>query len=197
MERKQLESAAARNRYLRGFLAVPFGLVLISSGLGNMEWGPFAEQWVVPVLFAVAGGTYLLTMRYYNDNYGRVTGKTGQARALVGFCVSVAVIGGGPVLAQVLDLPINGVAVPWAVAALGFYALAVGLKAYHVVIWSSVLVAGLVPFWGDPSTTDTANVGLLMVGVAAMATGFFNHRLLVRTFGPSEGPDLESSNVGA
>ncbi|MFN2505261.1 MAG: hypothetical protein ABR540_13740 [Acidimicrobiales bacterium] len=50
--------------------------------------------------------------------------------------------------------------------------------------------------WGDARTTDTPNIGLLIVGVALMATGIFDHRLLVRTFGPSRDLDLESSNVG-
>jgi len=37
MERKQLESAAASNHYLRGLLAIPFGIVWVAAGLGNMD----------------------------------------------------------------------------------------------------------------------------------------------------------------
>ena len=92
---------------------------------------------------------------------------------------------GGPILVQALDLPINGFAASWAAVALGYYAVNVGLRAHHVVIWGSLLVASLVPVWGDPRTSDTPNFGLLMIGVAAILTGFFDHRLLVRTFGPA------------
>ena len=109
MERKQLESAAARNHYLRGLLAIPFGVVWIIGGLGNMEWGPFRNLWTVPAGVVLCGGAYLLLMRYYNDNYGRVTAKGGP-RAVAGVLASLALMIGGPILVQVLDLPLNGFA---------------------------------------------------------------------------------------
>jgi hypothetical protein len=55
-----------------------------------------------------------------------------------------------------------------------------------------VLVVSLVPFAGDPRTSDSPNVGLLMIGAAAIATGLLDHRLLVRTFGPADGIDVHS-----
>jgi len=64
-------------------------------------------------------------------------------------------------------------------------------------ILSAVVAAGLVPLWGDARTSDAPNVGMLMVGVAAVATGILDHLLLVRTFGPSGALDLESSSAGA
>ncbi len=197
MDRKQLESAAASNHYLRGLLAVPFGMVLIFSGLGNMEWGPFRHLWVVPASILLAGAAYLLGVRYYNDNYGRVSLKTGQARTILGGVAAVTVLIGVPIVVQVLDLPLNGFGVAWAVVALGYYAVTVGLRPHHAVIWGAVLAASLLPVWGDPRTTDTPNIGLLVIGVAAMATGILDHRLLVRTFGRSADLDLENSNAGA
>ena len=195
MERKQLELAAASNHYLRGLLAIPFGLLLISSALGNMEWGPFRHLWVVPVAMLLAGGMYLLGVRYYNDHYGRVTLRTGRLRNSLGMIGALAVMIGVPILVQVLDLPQNGFGMAWATVALGYYAVNVGLRTHHVVIWSAVLVASLVPVWGDPSTSDSPNIGLIIVGVAAIVTGLLDHRLLVRTFGSSAGLDLEDSHA--
>ncbi|MEA2900925.1 MAG: hypothetical protein QOH36_812 [Actinomycetota bacterium] len=197
MERKQLEAAAASNHYLRGLLAIPFGMVLIASGLGNMEWGPFRELWTVPVAIVLAGGLYLLGVRYYNDHYGRVTLRTGRMRNIPTLATigAVAMMIGGPILVQALDLPLNGFGIAWATVALGFYAVTVGLRLHHVVIWGAVLVASLVPLWGDPSTSDTPNIGLLIIGAAAIVTGLLDHRLLVRTFGSPADVDLEDSHA--
>ena len=190
MERKQLEGAAATNHYLRGLLAIPFGLLWIFSALGNLEWGPFRDVWVVPVAILVAGAAYLLLMRYYNDHYGRVTPK-GGLRTTALAALSVAVI-----LVQVLDLPINGFGASWALVALGYYQINVGLRAHHIVIWGALLVASLVPLWGDPRTSDTLNIGMLMIGGAAILTGIFDHRLLVRSLGPAHHLDLEDTRAG-
>ena len=197
MDRKQLERAAASNHYLRGMLAVPFGLVLIFSALGNLEWGPFRHLWVVPIAVLLAGAAYLLGVRHYNDHYGRVTLRTGQLRTIVCSVSSLAVMVGGPILIQVLDLPFNGFGVAWATVALGYYAVTVGLRPHHVVIWGAVLIASLVPLWGDPRTTNSPNVGLLIVGAALIVTGILDHRLLVRTFGSSADLDLADSNAAA
>jgi hypothetical protein len=57
-----------------------------------------------------------------------------------------------------------------------------------------MLVAGLLPVWNG---ADPSNIGLFLFGVAIMATGIFDHRLLVRTFGSSKTLKLENSNAGA
>jgi hypothetical protein len=197
MERKQFEAAAASNHYLRGLLAVPLGMLLIASGLGNMEWGPFRPLWVVPACILMGGAAYLLLARYYNDNYGRVTLKAGQLRTVVGTVLSLVVLIGAPVLVQVIDLPVNGLGMAWASVALGYYAVNVGLRPHHAAIWGLVLVVSLVPAWGDPTTSDAPNAGLVMIGLALMATGVFDHRLLVRTFGAPDGLALEDTNAEA
>ncbi len=161
-----------------------------------MGWGPFRQPWVFPVAILLAGAGFLLITRYYNDNYGRVTPEIGQLRAVGGSILSVLVMGGGPVLVQVLDLPVNGLAASFALVAVGYYAVSVGLKAQHVVIWGSVLVFALIPVWGDPATTNTMNDGLLAVGAAAIATGIFDHRQLVRIFGSTRDVNQENSHVG-
>lgn len=185
MDRKQLERAAAVNHYLRGLIALPLGAVLIASALGNMKWGPFRPLWVVPVVIGVAGVAYLIIARAYNDNYGRVT-PTADARTVFCTVLAVAVMIGGPIVVQVLDLPVNGFGLAWGAVALGYYAVNVGLHPHHIAVWGAVLMASLVPLWGDPRTTDTPNVGLLMIGVALLATGVLDHRRLVETFGPAD-----------
>jgi hypothetical protein len=185
MDRKQIERTAAVNHYLRGLIALPVGAVLIAAALGNMKWGPFRPLWVVPVVIAVAGAAYLMIARSYNDSYGRVT-PTANARTVARSVLAVAVMVGGPILVQVLDLPVNGFGLAWGAVALGYYAVNVGLHPHHIAIWGAVLIASLVPLWGDPRTTNTPNVGLLMIGVALLATGVLDHRLLVETFAPAD-----------
>ena len=182
MDRKQMESVAASNYYLRGLLVVPVGLVLVTSALGNMEWGPFRRLWTVPASWVVAAAAYTLILRYYNDTYGRAQPKVG-ARGVAGIAGAIVVMGGLPAVVQALDLPLNGLALGWAVVALAYYRLTVGLRPYHLVIWGATLVVALVPLWGDPRTTNSPNVGLLIVAGAVTLTGVFDHRLLVRTLG--------------
>jgi hypothetical protein len=192
MDRKQLERTAASNHYLRGLLALPVGMVLVVSALGNVSWAVFRELWVVPVCWAVAAAVYLALFRYYNDAYGRMQPRF-TTRATVGMAAAVAVMGGGPALVQALDLPFNGIALAWAVVALAYYGLTVGLRPHHLVIWGAVVVVALVPLWGDPRTTNTANVGLVLVAAAVMVHGVLDHQLLVRTFGsPSRAGDARA-----
>jgi hypothetical protein len=74
------------------------------------------------------------------------------------------------------------------------YAIGVGLKAHHLVIWGALLVAGALPVW---SGADPSNIGLVLTGIAVMASGVFDHRVFVATFGSPRGLDLEERDVGA
>lgn len=190
MDREHLESMAAGNHYLRGLLALPLGLVLVSSALGNMEWGLFRHFWVVPACWAVSAALYAVLLRWYNEVYGRSVPRIG-VRGAVAIVAAIVVMGGGPALVQVLDLPLNGIALAWAVVALVYYQRAVGLRPHHLAIWGAVLVVALVPLWGDPRTTNTSNVGLAIVAAGVVLTGIFDHLLLVRTFRPA----LEASDA--
>src|SRR3954447_22683858 len=192
MDRKQLETMAASNHYLRGLLGLPVGMVLVVSALGNAQWGVFRRFWVVPICWAVAAAVYLALFRYYNDAYGRMQPRF-TARGAMGTVAPIVVMGGGPALVQALDLPLNGIALAWAVVALAYYGLTVGLRPHHLIIWGAVLVVALVPLWGDPRTTNTANVGLLLVAAAVMLHGVFDHQVLVRTFGPP----MQARDAGA
>jgi hypothetical protein len=198
MERRELESAAANYSYLRGLLSIPLGVVLIVAALGNWQWGPLRHAWVFVGCVLAAGGACLVIVRHYNENYGRITPSRRQAvRAVVAGAIGLAVQGGVTFLARSevdwsLDLPVNSTAAGIAAFMLTYYAIAVGLSAHHMIIWGAVLVAGLCPVWDG---ADPSNIGLVIAGVAAMATGIFDHRLLVRTIGPTKGLNLERGNA--
>ena len=186
MDRRTLETAAAKYSYLRGLLFIPGGLLGVVAALGNAAVGPFRHDWVFFLAVAVLGVATLLINRYYNDNYGRLRPSSRQqARATVLVVVAIAVMVGGSMLLNALDLAMNPIAVPFAIVMLLSYGFGVGLKAHHVIIWGALLVAGALPVWtGD----DPSNTGLWLSGVAVMVCGVFDHRLFVRTFGQPELP---------
>jgi hypothetical protein len=200
MERTKLESAAAKYPYLKGLFGIPLGLLAILLALGNWEWGPLRHTWVFLGAVLVLGAAWLLINRYYNENYGRVTLSTRQQmRFAVVAIIGAPVFFGASLLARSradwsLDLPVNPTAALFALLMLASVAVSVGLRAHHVIIWGAVLVAGLLPVWNG---ADPSNIGLVLAGVAVMATGIFDHRLLVRTFGSSKRLTLENSNAGA
>jgi hypothetical protein len=200
MERKSLESAAAKYTYLRGLLFIPGGALLILSALGNEAVGPLRHPWVF-VLAAVA--LLLLTLpitRYYNEHYGRLTMTTRQqVRGAVAVAIGVVIVVGGSFLLRSeagwsLDLPVNATAVTFALIMLLSYGIGVGLKRHHVVIWGALLLAGALPVW---TGADPSNVGLVLAGVAVTASGIFDHRLFVQTFGSPATRDLEDRDVRA
>jgi hypothetical protein len=120
-------------------------------------------------------------------------------RATVAGSVGLAVMGGVTLLARSpadwsLDLPVNSTAAGIAACLLAYHAVTVGLSAHHMIVWGAVVVAGLLPVWDG---ADPSNVGLVIAGAAAMVTGIFDHRLLMRTFGPANGLALEHFNAGA
>jgi hypothetical protein len=200
MHRRNLEMAAANYSYLRGLYFLPAGLLIIVSALGNWGVGPLREPWAFLVVVAVLAAACLPIKRYYDERYGRLSASARQqARGAAAAVAGVAVIVGGSLLLRSraswsLDLPVNATAVTFALIMLMMYGVGVGLKAHHVVIWGTVLVAGALPVWtgGDPS-----NIGLAMAGAAVMLSGVFDHRLFVATFGSPRVLDLEERDVGA
>jgi len=77
---------------------------------------------------------------------------------------------------------------------LASYAIGVGLKAHHVIIWGGLLVAGALPVWNG---ADPSNIGLLLCGAAVVVCGVFDHRLFVQIFGPPRAIDYENGDVPA
>jgi uncharacterized membrane protein len=200
MERKALESAGANYGYLRGLFFIPIGLLLILAALGNWEVGPLTHDWVF-LAAALAIATVCLPInRYYNENYGRVRPSTRQQLriAVVTVLAAIVVVGGSTLLRShaswSLDLPVNATAVTFALVMLMSYAIGVGLKAHHVIIWGALLVAGAVPVWNG---ADPSNIGLVLNGVAVAICGIFDHRLFMRTFGSPKAAALQDGDVRA
>jgi len=199
MERDTLESAGPSHSYLRGLFFIPMGLLFILAALGNWEVGPLTHTWVF-IAAALAIGTLCLPInRYYNDHYGLVRPSM-QQQIRIGIAVVlglIVVVGGSTLLRSnaswSLDLPVNAGAVTFAVIMLLSYAIGVGLKAHHVIIWGALLVAGALPVWNG---SDPSNIGLVLCGAAGLVCGFFDHRLFVRIFG-SPNVALQDGDVRA
>jgi hypothetical protein len=200
LQRRDLETAAASYSYLRGLLFIPVGGLFILAALGNWEVGPLRHTWAFLVVAAALGLVYLLINRYYVENYGRLTPSTRQqVRAGAAVAVAVAAVLGGSLLLRSradwsLDLPVNAVAVTFALVMLISYGVGVGLKAHHLIIWGALLVTGALPVWDG---ADPSNIGLVLAGAAVMISGVFDHRVFVDTFGPPKTLQCEDGDVAA
>jgi hypothetical protein len=199
MDRHDLEAAGARNKHLRGLLAIPLGLLCVLAALGNWEVGPLTHPWVFLVAVGAIGLLFLPIAHFYDDNYGRVTPSANQqlrlgALTAVGF---VVILGGSTLMRSnaswSLDLPVNATAVCFAIVMLLSYTLTVGLQPHHVLVWGAVLAAGAAPLWNG---ADPSNIGLVMVAAAVMACGILDHRLFVQTFGPRSALDHDGDDAG-
>jgi hypothetical protein len=200
MERTKLESAGANYSYLRGLFFIPMGLLLILAALGNWEVDPLTHTWVFLAAALTIGALCVPINRYYNENYGRVRPSTKQQwRIGIAAVLGAIIVAGGSTLLRSraswsLDLPVNATAITFAVVMLMSYAIGVGLKAHHVIVWGLLLVAGALPVWNG---ADPSNIGLVLMGVAGMVCGIFDHRLFVRTFGSPGTAALQDGDVGA
>jgi hypothetical protein len=197
MERKELEAAAAQVTYLRGLLAIPIGMLFIITGLGNLGWGPLGNPLVFLGFLLVLAAAWLGINRYYNDHYGRVTRSHRQQLryTIASFILFPAAIVGGPILDASVDLPVSAFAAAFALAMLAWFAICVGLRMRHLIIWGALLVAGLLPVWG--ALADKISVAWLPIGVATIAAGILDHWALVRAYGPAKDLNHESSDVAA
>jgi hypothetical protein len=186
VERTKLETAAANYTYLRGLFFIPLGVLPIISALGNTGWGPLRNNWVFLAVLAAVGIACLPINNFYNKHYGTLRASAGQqARAAAAVVLGIVVVVGGSFLLRSrmswsLDLPVNATAVTLSLVILLSYAAGRVLKAHHLIIWGSVLVVGATPLWKG---ADPSNIGLVIVGVALMVNGVFDHLLFVRTFG--------------
>jgi len=200
MERTKLEAAAANYTYLRGLFFIPLGLLPIVAALGNTGWGPLRNTRVFLAVLGLIGIACLPIHSYYNKHYGTLRASTAQqARAAVAVVLAIAVVVGGSTLLRSraswsLDLPVNATAVTLSLVILLSYAAGRVLKAHHLIIWGTVLVAGAIPLWDG---SDPSNIGLAIVGVALMVNGVFDHLLFVRIFGDPAGLDGQHDHVRA
>ena len=179
MERET--QAAASYSSFRGLLQVPAGALIVLAALANWEVGPFSEAWAFPVALALLCLASLPIYRHYQEHYGRIEASTRQqAKTVAAIAIAVVVVIGGSLLLRSraswsLDLPVNPIAITFALVMLVSHLLGAGIRAHHIAIWGGLLVAGAVPLWdgGDPS-----NAGLVMAGVAVIASGALDHFLL-------------------
>jgi hypothetical protein len=185
MERRELESTAAKGTYLRGLLSLPLGLLFLMTGVGNLGWPPLGDPLVfLTCLLALAVLTYGIN-HYYNEHYGRVRLITSQR---VRFTVASALCFGipmilGSILDFRLDLPISLFDVLFGAGMLVWFHLFVGMRLDHLVVWGALIAVGLIPVWGG--FDDRASVGWLPIGIATIVAGLLDHRALTRSFGPT------------
>jgi hypothetical protein len=184
MERRELESAAARATYLRGLTAVPLGLLFLLTGAGNLGWGPATHPVFYLAGIALLAAAWLALTRQYNDRYGRVRlAKRQEVRlTLASFACFGAALIGGSVLDFRLDLAVSVFVVSFGLAMLFWTAISVGLRVDHLVVWGALIVIGLLPIWGGPP--DNTSAGWVPIGVATIVAGLLDHHTLSRTFGP-------------
>jgi hypothetical protein len=196
MDRRTLEATAANYPYLQGLWAVQMGLLLPLAGLANLRDGP-SGAWV-PVVFGAVllacGAGSLLIARYYREHYGRVTPtRRRQLRhgAAVVAWIVVFFVGANKYLLWSPNGPLCVFAAAFALATLAYYAILVGLRAHHLVIWGAVLAAGLLPIWGGLGA-DRDALAMFPLGAALIASGLLDQRLLARSFSSREDADAES-----
>jgi hypothetical protein len=120
---------------------------------------------------------------------------TSDQAAIASFILFPAAMIGGPILDASFDLPVSAFAAAFALAMLAWFAICVRLKTHHLIIWGALLVAGLLPVWGE--VADKISVAWLPIGVATILAGIFDHRALVRACGPAKDLNYESSDVAA
>ena len=96
---------------------------------------------------------------------------------------AVVVLGGSLLLRSragwSLDLPVNPIAVTFAMVMLAAYAIGGVLRPHHGIVYGALFVAGALPVWhgGDPS-----NVALVLCGSAVIVCGLLDHLAFTRTF---------------
>lgn len=193
MRPEDMTIAAAENTYFRGLFGVLGGLLLILSSLGNAGWGPFDHDVAFFVGLAALGAAALGLNRYYNEHYGRSRPTIRHHRRM-----AVAMLVGAPAVflgslllssraSWSLNLPLNTIAISMALIILMVSAATVGVRMHYVVVFGTLLVAGLLPIWEREGMSG--NTGLWMAGVALIVCGLLDHRLLVRKFGPAHEED--------
>jgi drug/metabolite transporter (DMT)-like permease len=200
VNRSALDTTIASYPYLQGLWAIPLGIGMVVAGISNLQQVPTG----IVLLGIVAGGLVLglvvslLISRHYKQHYGEITPtRSRQARNAIAMVAWVVVlfVAGSKHLFWSPDSPICVYAVAFALATLTYYAILVGLRIHHVVVWGAVVVAGLMPIWANLGP-DRDPVAMMLLGVVLMLSGVLDQRLLAHSFGPALHSDFEHINVG-
>jgi hypothetical protein len=191
VDRQHPERLAGEYSALRGLFMLPVSGLLIASALANDSWGPFARAATVYATIVLAGLAALGIDRYYRRTFGRV--RMPFAQQLRALAVGLFALPGFLGLALVLrsraswslDLPVNAIAICFAVLLAASYLVTVRLRTEHLLVLGPLFIAGAAPVWtgGDPS-----NVGMVMTAVAMACLGLLDHRYLVHRLSPPPPP---------
>ncbi len=200
MDRRALESAGAHFPYLQGLWTIPMGFTIPLAGVTNLRGGPHGA-WLLAVvvgLVGLAAASGLLIWWYYRDRYGNVTPTPSrQVRHVVavGAWVAVLFVGANRHLLWSPTSSICIFAVAFALATLAYYVILVGLRPHHVLIWGTVLVAGLLPVWGGLGV-DRDAWAMVALGVPLIGSGLLDQHLLARAVAFARSSDGEIDRVG-
>ena len=200
MERRHLESAAANYPYLQGLWTIPLGIGVIVAGISNLQSRPTGIGAIALILggLAIAGAASLMIGRYYRDHYGSVTptrDRTIRQGLALGAWIVVLFVGANQALFWSPDGPQCIYASAFALATLAYYAILVGLRPHHLVIWGAVFVAGLLPIWGGLGV-DRDPLAMIPLGLATMVSGLLDQRVLAHSLAVPTGDRLEGTRVG-
>ena len=185
MDTATLTTAAGRYYTLRGLLLIPVGVVLVGAGIFNLppigdEEVPNHAVWFLPLVVAALVAWWFIN-RYYVATFGRAEplART-KVQVTIFSVIAVVAIAAGILIDFNTDLPISAYGLSYAVCLLLYYRWMVGLSPYHWVILGGLAVVSLIPVWGE--FDDKSAVGMVTVGLATIAVGWFDHQELVRTF---------------
>jgi drug/metabolite transporter (DMT)-like permease len=200
MERRHLESAAADYPYLQGLWTIPLGIGIIVAGISNLQSRPTGIGAIALILggLGLAGGVSLLIARYYRDHYGSVTptrDRVIRQAIAIGAWIVVLFVGANEALFWSPDGPQCIYVSAFALATLAYYAILVGLRPHHLVIWGAVFVAGLLPIWGGLGV-DRDALAMIPLGLVTIASGLLDQRVLARSLAVPTGNRLEGTHVG-
>ena len=73
----------------------------------------------------------------------------------------------------------------FALATLAYYAILVGLRPHHLIIWGAVFVAGLLPIWGGLGA-DRGSLAMIPLGLPRWFPGVLDQRVLASSFALSQ-----------
>lgn len=200
MEPRHLEAAAANYPYLQGLWTIPLGIGIIVAGISNLQSRPTGIGAMVLIIggLTIAGAALLLISRYYREHYGSVTptrGRTIRQVLALGAWIVVLFVGANQALFWSPDGPQCIYASAFALATLAYYAILVGLRPHHIVVWGAVFVAGLLPIWGGLGV-DRDPLAMIALGPVMMLSGLLDQRVLARSFAVPAGDRLEGTRVG-
>ena len=200
MERQRLEAAAANYPYLQGLWTIPLGIGMILAGVSNLQNRPSEPVMLAIIIggLGLAAVVSLLIGRYYRDHYGSVTptrDRTVRQALAIGAWIAILFIGANDALFWSPDGPQCIYASAFALATLAYYAILVGLRPHHLIIWGAVFVAGLLPIWGGLGV-DRDPLVMIPLGLLLMLSGVLDQRLLARSFRQAGTEQLEGSRVG-